>query len=1047
MGSFKTKARTVELLGRKQIRDSVTAIAELMKNAYDADAPSLRVEFNTKSIEPRVVIADSGSGMSRIDIESKWLVLGTSSKTHKRDRQTPSGRPLMGAKGIGRLAASAVGRQLWMFTKTADSLWNIVYIHWSLFENPNMAIHEILVPTRFNVSKNELLLRFDSIVKEMTEELKKNLENDAWKTAPADEIEVVRKLKQQIRTDADNVTISYKHISKFISGYNNGTVLYMERLYDNWDDYLQPVSSETRKDDPMSEKMFNRFAAFVSTLRNAVSPQIPFSVEIYHNNDPWQLDFEFSEEDYKVYDVKVDGTIEHGQFVGTLDARNADPELLRICNKRLNNGLQLTAGITNWQDVDCGKFSIKFCHIAGKQTRSGLSVDDYNRISRKLEVVCGISVYRDGVRILPYGEPENDFLSIEARRTKSIGRFIFSHRNIFGRIDIDSVNNPHLEDKSSREGLIENAYYYYFVKVLENLLVTIALEFLSKERKGSLGIQESYADRNLAAAEERKLRDTIERREKKEAEVNKSEAKRWIKESTVRLESLSAEIESLYKSNGSQIALLSVNDGFNRLNSYIDAIRRDESVLTARILDVRSRKFVIPLQFKHYYNEELLTQIAQQNQLIDRTCTELEKVLARYASTLCNKIQQLIDQWSDEITVLARSSPKSIEDAINQRLQTLITEYRSRLEQISTEAIQNRNHIAVELKSVEDYLHRLHSSHELESTKEWAQAQEMIQQLANLHGIINVIFDNSPEEAVKRSKELIRQIDEMSSELLTITMKLRHLDSETLTGYIETQAKLLDALDPHSSSVSDQQVIGFLRQENVRLESQVEIYSDLANMGLAAEIVNHEFNQLFINVDNAIKNMAPYVKDPTARYWLRQIDMGFRSISDRQNQLSPMYRTYSLRKAKTNLRSFIEEVRRFTEAELKRNGVELINEVPDSVYVTISKSKIFPAISNIINNAIYWVLDQNEKVILIRYDETSHTLFIDDSGCGIIATDKEKIFEPFVSYKPNGRGLGLTVARKVLESQGHSLEIANDFEKVLSGASFKIVLSNDAIGE
>lgn len=44
MSGFKTKARTVELLGRKQIRDSVTALAELMKNAYDADAPWLRVE-------------------------------------------------------------------------------------------------------------------------------------------------------------------------------------------------------------------------------------------------------------------------------------------------------------------------------------------------------------------------------------------------------------------------------------------------------------------------------------------------------------------------------------------------------------------------------------------------------------------------------------------------------------------------------------------------------------------------------------------------------------------------------------------------------------------------------------------------------------------------------------------------------------------------------------------------------------------------------------------------------------------------------------------
>ena len=100
MSGFKTKARTVELLGRKQIRDSVTALAELMKNAYDADAPWLRVEFSTTGSNQHVVIVDTGLGMSQNDIESKWLVLGTNSKTKRANKTSPSGRPLMGAKGI-----------------------------------------------------------------------------------------------------------------------------------------------------------------------------------------------------------------------------------------------------------------------------------------------------------------------------------------------------------------------------------------------------------------------------------------------------------------------------------------------------------------------------------------------------------------------------------------------------------------------------------------------------------------------------------------------------------------------------------------------------------------------------------------------------------------------------------------------------------------------------------------------------------------------------------------------------------------------------------
>ena len=206
-----------------------------MKNSYDADAPSLRVEFNTLSQNPRVIIADSGMGMSKENIETKWLVLGTNSKTHRRVRKTDSGRPLMGAKGIGRLAASAVGRQLWMFTKTTDSLWNIVYIHWGLFENPKLGIHEIIVPTRFGIPRDELVLRFNDIVSDMQAEVLENFKKDAWQIGVITNNDVtdenesasafISDLKAEILADVQSSGIDRKHIDKFLMGYSQGTVL------------------------------------------------------------------------------------------------------------------------------------------------------------------------------------------------------------------------------------------------------------------------------------------------------------------------------------------------------------------------------------------------------------------------------------------------------------------------------------------------------------------------------------------------------------------------------------------------------------------------------------------------------------------------------------------------------------------------------------------------------------------------------------------------------------------------------------------------------
>lgn len=435
MSGFKTKARTVELLGRKQIRDSVTALAELMKNAYDADAPWLRVEFSTTGSNQHVVIVDTGLGMSQNDIESKWLVLGTNSKTKRANKTSPSGRPLMGAKGIGRLASATLGKQLWMFTKTEESLWNIVFINWDIFENPYISIEDVRVPTRFGVSSQELILRFDSIIAEMLSEQRSNLENPGW--YPENDIDgIVAPLLNGIRNSLSKASIEKKDVEKYIASFKCGTILHIDQLHDDWNRYISPISSETRRNDVMLEKMYNRFASFISTFKHTVTEGLPFEVEIYIDGSLWEEDYDFTEDDYNYYDIKVSGAIKQGIFTGQLFAPNADSSLLQRCNADLATGISVTPGISNWESVDCGEFKIKFCHLEGTQGRSSLSKDDYLRITRKLQTTCGICVYRDGVRVLPYGEPENDFLSIEERRSKKASRYIFSHRNIFGRIDI-----------------------------------------------------------------------------------------------------------------------------------------------------------------------------------------------------------------------------------------------------------------------------------------------------------------------------------------------------------------------------------------------------------------------------------------------------------------------------------------------------------------------------------------------------------------------------------------------------------------------------------
>lgn len=1043
MSGFKTKARTVELLGRKQIRDSVTALAELMKNSYDADAPWLRVEFSTMETDQHVVIADSGLGMSQNDIESKWLVLGTNSKTKRTNKTSPSGRPLMGAKGIGRLASATLGCQLWMFTKTEKSLWNIVFINWDIFENPYISIEDVNVPTKFGIPGQELLLRFDSIIAEMLAEQRANLEHPGWR--PENDVDnIVSPLLDRLLNDLSKASINKKTVEKYLASFNSGTVLYIDQLHDDWNRYISPISSEARRNDVMLEKMYNRFASFISTFKHTVTEGLPFDLEVYIDGNLWEEDYDFTEDDYNYFDIKVSGEIKHGVFTGQLVAPNADSSLLQKCNTDLARGISVTAGISDWENVDCGEFKIKFCHLEGTSGRSSLSKDDYSRITRKLETTCGICVYRDGVRVLPYGEPENDFLNIEERRSKKASRYIFSHRNIFGRIDINTENNPMLEDKSSREGLIENAYYFYFVHTIENLLTILAIDYLSDVRADSLGIQQSYVSQNVELAEAARIRKEFEQREKVQANELIKDAITWCREIVVSYDDLYNVINSFCTSNINICKKSSLNDGYDALTTIFDRIVGEKEEIIYRIEAYQSREFIIPSHLERYFSESLLGDIAEKNRGIQVNCERLTSLVEDSFDQVSFVLTNLINEWIAALTELAQTEPQQIKQMLLDRLEAIIVANRASLDEIYQYSSDIRGGLLSDITTVSELLDCIRNDNAIKETIDWSEAQSLIELIAQTKSEIDSLFSSPPDIVVEKCNEIIARLTKYNSDLFTVTQKV-HFNENIRLGALSKKGLAARAAISEDDEYSDEQIIGMLREENLRLSAELDVYSDLANMGLAAEIVNHEFNQLFINVNNAIRNMLPYIKDSSARYWLRQIDMGFRSISDRQNQLSPMYRSYSLKKAPVQLNTFIDEVRHFTEGELKRNQVDFVNEVSLDVVIKISKSKVFPALSNLINNSLYWVLNQQKRMILIRFDEATRTLYVEDSGAGITAANREKIFEPFVSYKPNGRGLGLTIARKVLESQGHRLEVASDSEKVLSGACFKIIFSEDAL--
>ena len=100
---FSVTARVAMQLGRESISNSTVAILELVKNAYDADAETVRIRFgNLDKANPFIVIEDDGNGMNEQQLQDGWLVIGTANKL--LSGQSPrKRRVLTGEKGLGRL--------------------------------------------------------------------------------------------------------------------------------------------------------------------------------------------------------------------------------------------------------------------------------------------------------------------------------------------------------------------------------------------------------------------------------------------------------------------------------------------------------------------------------------------------------------------------------------------------------------------------------------------------------------------------------------------------------------------------------------------------------------------------------------------------------------------------------------------------------------------------------------------------------------------------------------------------------------------------------
>lgn len=126
---FKVDAELLRELGERLVGKPHIALAELIKNSYDADATEVTIKFlpNDDLIE----IYDIGHGMTYEEFQNFWMRIGT---THKREKKHSRnfGRTLSGSKGVGRLAVQFLANKLIIKTvpENSDGNWLKAEINW-----------------------------------------------------------------------------------------------------------------------------------------------------------------------------------------------------------------------------------------------------------------------------------------------------------------------------------------------------------------------------------------------------------------------------------------------------------------------------------------------------------------------------------------------------------------------------------------------------------------------------------------------------------------------------------------------------------------------------------------------------------------------------------------------------------------------------------------------------------------------------------------------------------------------------------------------------
>ncbi len=226
--------------------------------------------------------------------------------------------------------------------------------------------------------------------------------------------------------------------------------------------------------------------------------------------------------------------------------------------------------------------------------------------------------------------------------------------------------------------------------------------------------------------------------------------------------------------------------------------------------------------------------------------------------------------------------------------------------------------------------------------------------------------------------------------------------------------------------VAEERLASFQKELQITLRQK----QHLADLGLAVSKINHDLRNILASAQ-LFSDRLSSLSDPTVQRFAPKL---IRTI-DRAVEYTKSVISYGKALEKPperrlhRLHLIVADVVELLGID-KDSRIEWVNNIPDDLEINVDSEQLFRVIMNLCRNAIQAMLANNEGSMVARLklqaerNDNLVTLRISDTGPGIPARIREKLFQPFEgSASPGGTGLGLAIAAELIRAHGGTIEM------------------------